>query len=98
VAEHGDIEQSESSSALDVRLKIVGDSNDDGVINGKDVTRMLKYIKGYSSETGTSTIEVPPFADVTGDGIVNEADVAKIMEYLANFDYSTGTSTVTLGE
>ena len=54
-----------------------GDVNGDGIVNNKDVTRLLKYLAG-------DDVEVVLFAcDINGDGSVNNKDVTRLLKYLA---------------
>ena len=76
---------------------LYGDANGDGEINGKDITRLRKYLANYDYDTGTSTVEIGLGADANGDGAVNGKDITRLRKYLANYDYDTGTSTVSLG-
>lgn len=76
---------------------IYGDANGDGVVNGKDIAKLIKYWANYDYDTGTSEFEVSPGADANGDGVINGADIARLKKYWANYDYDTGTSTVKLG-
>ena len=55
-----------------------GDINGDGVVNNKDLTRLMKYLAGedvYVVETAL---------DTTGDGICNNKDLTRLMKYLAD--------------
>lgn len=76
---------------------VYGDVNDDGVINGQDATRLLRYLASYNPFTGESTTTIGKGADVNGDGKINGADVSRLFRYLANFNPTTGESTVVLG-
>lgn len=51
-----------------------GDVNDDGVVNGRDVMELRRYLAGQ-----TSTIDKDA-ADVNGDGIINGRDLMEIMK------------------
>lgn len=77
---------------------LYGDCNGDGVISGKDATRLLRYLADYDDETGTSSVEITLGADTNGDGTVNGKDVTRLLRYLADYDEVTGTSSVTLGK
>ena len=85
--------------AYDQQLSVVvyGDCNGDNAVNGKDVTRLLRYLSGIDPETGKSETEISRGADCTGDGLVNGKDVTRLLRYLANLDPATGESEVTLG-
>jgi len=76
---------------------IYGDCNGDNAVNGKDVTRLLRYLAGIDPETGKSETEISRGADCTGDGLVNGKDVTRLLRYLANIDPVTGESSVELG-
>jgi hypothetical protein len=57
-----------------------GDVNGDGIVNNKDVSRLLKYLAG-------DDVEVVLFAcDINGDGSVNNKDVTRLLKYLAGDD------------
>ena len=76
---------------------IYGDANGDGVIDGRDVTRLTKYLANYDYDTETSSIEIGKGADANGDGTIDGRDVTRLKKYLANYDYDTESSTVVLG-
>lgn len=76
---------------------VYGDCNGDNAIDGKDVTRLLRYLANYDPVSGTSGIEISRGADVTGDGAVNGKDATRLLRYLANYDPMTGESSVELG-
>jgi endoglucanase len=76
---------------------IYGDANEDGVVNGKDVILLRKYMANYNYQSGTSTVEVSAGADANGDGTINGKDVILLRKYMANYNYQTGESTVVLG-
>ena len=50
------------------------DVNRDGIINGKDIIRVMKYIH-------TDDYYFPDKADVNGDGAINSADITAIRSY-----------------
>ena len=77
---------------------VIGDTNGDEVINGKDVVYLCNYLANYDYETGKSTVDIFEGADANGDGEINGKDVIILCNYLANFDYETGKSTVELGK
>ena len=74
-----------------------GDVNGDGIINGKDLIDLRRYIVSYDDDTGTSSVQVSAGADVNGDGVINGKDVILLRQYLAAYDDDTGTSPVPLG-
>ncbi len=76
---------------------VLGDVNGDGVVDGRDLVRLRKYLANYDESTGKSNTEIFAGAEVTGDGKVDGRDLIRLRKYLANYDEDTGTSTVTLG-
>ncbi|MBQ6999911.1 MAG: dockerin type I repeat-containing protein [Oscillospiraceae bacterium] len=56
-----------------------GDANEDGKINTKDATRILRY---YAELISESDIDLSA-ADVNGDGKVNTKDATRILRYYA---------------
>ncbi len=76
---------------------LYGDANGDGVVNGRDLLRLRRYMASYDYDTATSSVEVAAGADANGDGEINGLDVILLRQYMANYDYDTGTSTVPLG-
>ncbi|MBO5042589.1 MAG: Ig-like domain-containing protein [Clostridia bacterium] len=59
---------------------IPGDINGDGVVNNKDVTRLMQYFAGWSVTVNT------PALDVNNDGSYNNKDVTRLMQYLAGWN------------
>ena len=57
--------------------KLLGDANDDGAVNMKDVLLMRKYLAGMDVEYNAEN------ADCNGDGDVNMKDVLMLRKYLA---------------
>ena len=57
-----------------------GDINGDGVLNSKDLTRLMKYLAGEDVAVEVSVL------DVNGDGVVNNKDLTRLMKYLAGED------------
>ena len=85
------------NSMITVIDVLIGDVNGDGVIDGRDLIRLRKYLANLDEETGESTAEITAGADCTGDGIIDGRDLIRLRKYLANLDEETGVSTVTLG-
>lgn len=85
------------SGVITVSDILYGDANGDGVVNGKDVLLLRKYMANYDYDTGTSGITVHSGGDSNGDGVINGKDVLLMRKYMANYDYDTGTSTIVLG-
>ena len=59
---------------------LAGDINGDGVVNNKDLTRLMKYL------SGEDVYVVKKALDVNGDGICNNKDLTRLMKYLAGVD------------
>ena len=59
-----------------------GDVNSDGMISGKDLIRLRKYLAAYNDETGTADVDIGSGADVNGDGAVNGKDIIRLRKYL----------------
>ena len=57
-----------------------GDINGDGIVNNKDVTRLMRHIKYQDVEVVKAAL------DVNGDGIVNNKDVTRLMRYIKYTD------------
>ncbi len=63
---------------------LVGDVNDDDIINGKDVTLLLRHLADWDVKINTKA------ADINADGDVNGQDVTHLMQYLAGWDVVLG--------
>ena len=85
------------SSSITVSGVIYGDVTGDGVINGKDLVRLRKYLLTLDETTGKADVEISLGADTTGDGVINGKDLVRLRKYLLNYDESTGTSPIILG-
>lgn len=59
---------------------IPGDINDDGVVNTKDLTRLLKYLSHEDVSVNTYAL------DVNGDGAVNTKDLTRLLKYISHED------------
>ena len=92
-----DVEVVTSSGIVTVSDILWGDVNGDGVINGKDVMVLSRYLAAYNDETGTSSVTIQPGADAYTDGVVNGKDLMLISRYMAAYNDETGTSSVVLG-
>lgn len=57
-----------------------GDINGDGVVNSKDVTRLMRYLAGWDVEVIEAAL------DVNGDGVINTKDTTRLMRYLAGWN------------
>lgn len=61
---------------------IVGDVNGDGVVNSKDLTRLMKYI------AGDPDAKLEGNGDINGDEKVNSKDLTRLMKIIAGADLS----------
>ena len=59
---------------------IPGDINGDGVVNNKDVTRLVRYLKDPTTAVNEAAL------DVNGDGRVTNKDVTRLVRYLKHHD------------
>ena len=55
---------------------IIGDVNGDGVVNSKDLTRLMKFIAGEK-------VDVPGGSDINGDSVTNAKDLTRLMKIIA---------------
>ena len=62
---------------------LIGDLNNDGVINVLDITLLERYIAGLSVSTPLSQEEFLRRADVNGDGVVNSLDITAMERLIA---------------
>lgn len=84
----GDISDSKEKdvnfNVIDGNISIVnyipGDINDDGKVNTKDLTRLLKYINHEDVECNELAL------DVNGDGKVNTKDLTRLLKYINHED------------
>ena len=66
---------------------IAGDANLDGVVNGLDVIRMMKYLAGEKdADTGLPVAVDPCCADVNADEKVDEKDLLRLIRYMGGED------------
>ena len=64
-------------TVIDAALLLVGDANEDGNLNNKDVTALFKYVSG--SDVRVNEIS----ADVNGDNSINNKDVTLLFRFLS---------------
>ena len=57
-----------------------GDVNGDGIVNSKDLTRLMKYI------AGDPNAKLEGSGDINGDGTVNSKDLTRLMKVIAGVD------------
>ncbi len=55
----------------------LGDVNGDGIVNAKDLVRLMKRV------AGDETIEIIGTADINGDGVINSKDLVRLMKIIA---------------
>ena len=60
--------------------RLPGDINGDGHVNNKDVTRLLRHLKGEELEVVTRNL------DTNGDGSVNNKDLTRLTRFLKSGD------------
>ena len=92
-----DVAVSIQNGSVRVSDMVYGDATGDGIVNGKDVLLLRRYMANYNYDTNTSEIAVGAGGDANGDGIINGKDVLLMRRYMANYNYDTGTSTIILG-
>lgn len=71
------------SSAIDsdnAVSAVPGDVNGDGVVDGKDSTRLLQHLAGWDVDINFAA------ADCNGDGTVDGKDSTRLLQYLAEWD------------
>ena len=66
-----------SPAAVSVIDRIAGDINGDGVVDNRDLTRLMRYLAGEEVEVVAASL------DVNGDGVVDNRDLTRHMRYLA---------------
>ncbi len=69
-----------SAGKITVINYVPGDINGDGVLNNKDVTRLMQYYAGWDVTVNT------PALDVNNDGACNNKDVTRLMQFQAGWD------------
>ena len=74
------VEFSVIAGGITVTSHIPGDINGDGVVNSKDLTRLLKYISHEEVEVNEAAL------DVNGDGEVNSKDLTRLLKYISHED------------
>lgn len=77
------------SSAIDsdnAVSAVPGDVNGDGVVDGKDSTRLLQHLAGWDVDINFAA------ADCNGDGTVDGKDSTRLLQYLAEWDVTLESS------
>ncbi len=75
------------SGTVTIRNYIPGDANGDGVVSGRDATRVVQHVAGWNV-----TIDVNA-ADANGDGTVSGRDATRIVQYVAGWNVTLGQTT-----
>ena len=86
-----------NAGKVTVSAIIYGDANNDGVIDGRDLIRLRRYLVDYNEDTGSSSVIITAGADCNGDDIIDGRDLIRLRKYLALYDEDTGTSPIVLG-
>ena len=76
----------ENPTSGDCTIKVgimIGDLNDDGVVNAKDRALLNRYVAKWE---GYTTLENPDAADINGDGSINAKDRVLLNRYVAKWD------------
>lgn len=70
-----------------------GDINTDGVVDGRDVLRLMKYLAGEADPETGELIEINyNNADVDGSGSIDEKDLLRLVKFLAAEDVELDTA------
>ncbi len=66
---------------------LYGDIYEDGVVNARDLTRLLQYLAHWNIELSERELQA---ADVCKDGEINGNDLVRLLQYLAEWDVLLG--------
>ncbi len=66
------------------QASLLGDANNDGTVNLKDVAYLRIYLANLDPATGNSNVEFPAGGDMDGNGAINMKDLISLRQYLAN--------------
>ena len=61
-------------------IKLLGDANDDGVVDGADLTKVIEAMKDIENVEGLHNKN----ADANKDGVIDGADLVAIIEIMKN--------------
>ena len=61
---------------------VIGDVNGDGVVNGRDLVRLRKYLSEIGSDPAAVSTEIFPGADLNGDNVINGLDLIRLRKML----------------
>ncbi len=77
---------SEASASTNADI-LLGDVNDDGTVDTKDIILLRQYFANYNYDTGKAPFEIGDSADVNGDGEINSTDIVELRDILVNKVY-----------
>lgn len=79
-----DCEQIVDMETIHAEKKLLpGDVNEDGVVDGRDVLRLMKFLANEEDPKTGKLIEInEDNADVDGSGSINEKDLLRLVKYL----------------
>lgn len=69
----------EEGKIIDI-LYIPGDINNDGKVDNKDTTVLMKYFAGWDVDVNYNAL------DVNEDGVINTKDTTRLMQYIAGWN------------
>ena len=67
-----------NKSLVKLHTVLIGDANDDGIVNNDDVTAIYNYL----TDSTYYPLNSERSADTNGDGVVNFTDAVRIYNYL----------------
>lgn len=68
---------SNGGSTVSIRIGLIGDANEDGFVNAKDATAVLKHTVSLITLTNNN-------GEVNGDGVINQKDATQILKFVVN--------------
>lgn len=68
---------SNGGSTVSIRMGLVGDANEDGLVNAKDATAVLKHTVSLITLTNNN-------GEVNGDGVISQKDATQILKFVVN--------------
>ena len=74
---------------------ILGDVNDDGKVDSRDVIMLRQYFAGFDYDSKKAPFEVGAGADMDLDGSVQLSDLVQLRKYLAEVNYPEDTENET---
>ena len=79
----------EPGKTVEAPKTLYGDTNEDGVIDGRDSIRLAKYVE--QNDTTALTAQGKKNADLNLDGKINKTDILMLDRYLADWDIELPT-------